>query len=810
MDAIEKIVRFDSYESLLDEIVQDTSNTNPLRSRYPVRFIMLNNFEVFTKLAIDLAHLGVSSLNLESLLKPDEPDGWITIDDLKKAIKSCANSTLVTPFSELVRFYKEIEFRGFFNEIMLIEDIDHPHKRIYIPLIGLHNRFTSFLNGFARIEESAPVWSFSSEDQKTEVYLSEYKTDLSYSAGKGNICSLNNMFEWLSFWKNQAPQTQIVCSSGPIRRRSKYSDPDNIFTFKYIDSANEYIESFLGVTVPITYDSADNHFWEFLLKDIIHIGPTIYNFNTYILNRFNVRSLSPSIILVKWSDSLTSDYNRWLLKGYFMASNIKEDYPYFRKCIEECDDYKFPFGLIKKIAERIFYFAESTTQLKLAKERRNIIRENSQEFIESTSDITITYIRGRLSEIDSIDTSLAIALCTGVFAFEKILLSNWYANRKGNGFSYNQLRELYPELAMYFSNSCPSVSSGVNWHIDYLQTYRENKLSDTYSNLIQKTINTKNHNSDSFYNWYHSFEETHNRLVEYSNSPNNFIDEIYWIDALGAEFLPFILSLFENGLNGFHIKYSEITRCTIPSATSLNKFENIAKFGELDDIAHEKNGYKRYCTLINELSAIQSIFQNITIKHYGKEVIIAIVSDHGLSALSRLCESKKYDAKVEHDGRYIKVLGDENAHHDSDYVVHINENNGEKYKVALSHSSLGRKPIHEVHGGCCPEEVLVPFIVLSNKKNNLVQYDYEVLTKEVDVSNLMISVNVMPTPQLVVMIIKGKEYPMTRNGSVWSVYANDLSEGEHIVTFSISGGTPYSTSIKVNGTGFSENDFLNF
>jgi len=810
MDATEKIEKFDSYESLLDEIKQDIEDVNPLRSRYPVRFIMLNNFNVFTKLAIDLAHLGVSSLNLESLLNSDELDGWITTDELKKAIKSCCVSTLVTPFSELVRFYKEIEFRGFFNEIMLTEDIDHPHKRIYIPLIGLQNRFSTFLNGFARIEESAPVWSYSLEDQKTEVYLSEYKNNVDYSIGKGNICCLNSMAEWLSFWKNQAPQTQIVCSSGPIRRRYKYSDPDNIFTFKHIDSAYEYIESFLGVSISIAYDNKDNLYWEQLLKDITQIGPKVFNFSTFVLNKFNVLSLSPSLILSSWSDPLISDYLRWLLKGHFMASTQKEDFPYFRICLEECDDYKFPFGLITKIAERIFYFTESTTQLNYSKERRNIIRKNSQEFIELTSDSTVAYIRDRLSEIDAIDVSLAIALCTGVFTFEKILLSNWYANRSENGFVYNQLKELYPELAMYLSNSCPTITSICTWHIDYLQTYREAKLADVYSDSIRDIIDKKNHDSDSFYSWYHSFEESHNRLAEFINSPNQSAEFVYWIDALGAEFLPFIISLFENGLNGFNILYSEITRCTIPSATFQNRFDNVCKFGELDDIAHEKSGYKKFLTLINELSAIQNIFQNITIQHYGKEVTIAIVSDHGLSALSRLCESKKYEAKVEHDGRYIKILNDESVHHDSDYVVHINENNGEKYKVALSHSSLGRKPIHEVHGGCCPEEVLVPFIIISNKKQNLVHYDYNVLTKEVNISNVLISVNIMPTPLKVVMTIGGKDYQMNRNGSIWNGNANDLTEGEHNVTFSIPGGISYSTSIKVNGTGFGENDFLNF
>ena len=144
MDATEKIHRYETYDALLDEIRQDMVDNNPLRCRYPVRFVMFNNFEVFKRFARDLSSLGVNPLNLEDLLPKDQPDGWITTDDLSRAIKACSTNTLVTPFSELVRFYKDDDFRGFFNEIMLIEDIDHPSKRIYIPLIGLQNRFSSF------------------------------------------------------------------------------------------------------------------------------------------------------------------------------------------------------------------------------------------------------------------------------------------------------------------------------------------------------------------------------------------------------------------------------------------------------------------------------------------------------------------------------------------------------------------------------------------------------------------------------------------------------------------------------------------
>ena len=192
------------------------------------------------------------------------------------------------------------------------------------------------------------------------------------------------------------------------------------------------------------------------------------------------------------------------------------------------------------------------------------------------------------------------------------------------------------------------------------------------------------------------------------------------------------------------------------------------------------------------------------------EYTIAIVSDHGLSCLSRKAESKKYDAKVEHDGRYIIVPSDGKLYHDADYVVHVNEHDGERYKVALTHSSLGRKPIHEVHGGCTPEEVLVPYIIITNKKQNLTSYKYELISKELELSEPVVTINIMPQPSKVKLSIDDQEYNMTRSGSKWSVCIEGLEEGEYKVEFSIPGGTPYSETIKVIGTGFGGNDFLKF
>ena len=197
MDSAEKVIVFNSFEDLKQEIIRDRDTRDMLAQRYAVRFIMLNNFNEFKKLAKFMADIDVEPMDLENLICEGEDDEWITKDTLKDAIKSCNESTFVTPFSELVRFYNDDDFRGFFNEIMLLEDIHNPQKRIYVPLIGLQNRFTDFLNHFARIKESAPIWRYDAEAQSVEVFFAKYKD---FTLPNGAVqCQLDSLREWLKF-----------------------------------------------------------------------------------------------------------------------------------------------------------------------------------------------------------------------------------------------------------------------------------------------------------------------------------------------------------------------------------------------------------------------------------------------------------------------------------------------------------------------------------------------------------------------------------------------------------------------------------
>ena len=319
---------------------------------------------------------------------------------------------------------------------------------------------------------------------------------------------------------------------------------------------------------------------------------------------------------------------------------------------------------------------------------------------------------------------------------------------------------------------------------------------------IATFIKEKNASSKTFYQWYYSFEESHDVLAEVSHNSVLCPDKVYWIDGLGAEFLPYLLYLIEEKDSSLKVVRSQITRATIPSSTCLNRFdgENVIKYGALDELGHDAHGYKYLYTLNEELMVLKGIINEIIDTCQKQKCTIAIVSDHGLSCLSRKVSSKKYDGKFEHEGRYIKTSSE--AETDHDYLVHKNEKDGQFYKVALTHSSLAKVPTHEVHGGCTPEEVLVPFILLSNKNvaSNIV-YQVKLIESEIMLSNPVVRLSIIPEPIGVSLTCNGHIYEMKREGTNWLVKLESITEGIHILDVKPKEAASIQLEVKVIGVG---------
>lgn len=561
----------------------------------------------------------------------------------------------------------------------------------------------------------------------------------------------------------------------------------------------------MDLSFPFAYEEKDKLYWEEILRSLENHKGASFSYVSYVHDVFNKKILNVSEILEEWVKEDATSFHRWLLFHYVLHTKMGENDSYLKLCMEAVTDMNDARQLPNYIATLILYEMSANKKVEYTQERRMLIKENADFFRTFITDQEQQWLLERTKEIiqKSNNFSNALELCTGVFDYEHILLMGCYAHNQQNKPVKDAVKTIYPEFAAYLKDTKPSsFAVDTQWGVEYFHEYKKAKLQDAYIPEIAAFIAKKNATSKTFYQWYYSFEESHDVLADVSHNSVLCPDKVYWIDGLGAEFLPYLLSLIEEKHSNMKVVRSQITRTTIPSSTSLNRFdgEKVIKYGALDELGHDAHGYKYLYTLNEELAVLKNIINEIIDTCQKQKTTIAIVSDHGLSCLSRKVSSKKYDGKFEHEGRYIKTSSE--AETDHDYLVHKNEKDEQFYKVALTHSSLAKVPTHEVHGGCTPEEVLVPFILLSNKNvASSIVYQVKLIESEIMLSNPIVRLSVIPEPTSVSLTCDGQTYGMKREGTNWMVKLENITEGSHSLDVKPKDAASIQLDVKVIGVG---------
>ena len=277
------------------------------------------------------------------------------------------------------------------------------------------------------------------------------------------------------------------------------------------------------------------------------------------------------------------------------------------------------------------------------------------------------------------------------------------------------INKVYPALGEYlgrYTFDCPVLADELT---EYFAEYKNQKVQNTVSPEFMNLV--LNYASNHKYARLQTRDSAVNAVNEKSSA------YLYWIDALGVEYLSYITALAKRKGLSMHV---EIARADLPTITSKNKqfFENWTggrKYKEerLDDIKHsDKGGY--YFTeceypihLASELQVISDAVETAATElalHNCKSFIIA--SDHGASRLAVIKkQEEKYetDTKGEHSGRCCKSF-------EGCTLEHYIEEDG--YIVLSDYGRFkgSRAANVEVHGGATLEEVVVPIITLTLKK----------------------------------------------------------------------------------------------
>ncbi|MDR1793064.1 MAG: BREX-4 system phosphatase PglZ, partial [Bacteroidales bacterium] len=588
MAAEDKIKIFDSVDSLITEINNDSATSKIISNRYPVRFIMFDNFNEFQNLLMKLVELNIRIFGLDSLLPETNKDVWISNDELSDAIKNLQVSSIIVPFSEIVRFYDNDNFNAIFYGLSKMENNNkNTCRRLYVPLIGLHHRFCNFLESVTKTTEIAPVWAVKTEHKySVDVFLTQKNIQHSVNEYRG----IETMYDWLQFWKTNPTPEKVVCSSLSIIDYADNSQPDNIFTPIKISSAYDFIEKYHNLFLNIPYIETEEKYWQQLLY---HISNNNFSFKSFVETQIDVGIISIKKLLNKWTATDTTEFDRWLLKYYYLQFIVENEY---LNCIMlDSVDYS-ALRLFREIALSIFVYTSVQSQIE---ERNTLLKLFDRQYKLPEADLL--QMKEQILEISKTDTTKAISLCSGRFDFEKELFIGWY---KVGKLKITDLEKLYPDFAAYLSNRHCGLDPQYPeyWANNYIQAYKQAKVNDTYTDEIKNIIAEKNTNEANFYDWYHKFESSKELLAKAA------VDKLYWIDGLGIEYLSLISEII--GKSNFQIEKLKIAKTGIPSSTEHNSFENVTKLDDLDKFIHSEQ-YKYPSSICREIEIVKEIFNKI-------------------------------------------------------------------------------------------------------------------------------------------------------------------------------------------------------
>lgn len=364
---------------------------------------------------------------------------------------------------------------------------------------------------------------------------------------------------------------------------------------------------------------------------------------------------------------------------------------------------------------------------------------------------------------------------------EKRQIVNWISNNSWN----DMISDLYPQLGLYMRKyifNCGSISDQLT---EYFEKYKlqkiQNKISDEFLELVDKYgkifLYTKLPTRDSAINKIENKQSTY----------------LYWIDALGVEYLSFIVGMANK--RGLSVNV-DITRADLPTITSINKgfyekWPGNLKYKEedLDNTKHkEKGGFfytqeKTPVHLIRELEiiekAIDAAVSSLAL-HKCKQFVIA--SDHGASRLAVIKEKEnphQTDTRGEHSGRCCKAYNEE----DREYII---EENGYFVRTDYERYAGSRAANVEVHGGATLEEVVVPVITLSLKRS--LEVDIRIMNADKltadrhDGTYVEFYISYVEQKENISVVIDGAKYKaICKNETHYAVWLTDIKRQKKCV-----------------------------
>ena len=708
---------FGSLEDLYHEIEVDkywTGAESSLRNRYPIRFVLFENFGDFGEFVQVCQDHDVYVQSIEKWMKEGQDDKLIIYSQLaalfESYIKSLpANDFVIAPFSEITRFYDNMRYAEFDSLLKTIRLIQSPeeaqsgHQRIYVPIIGMQSKVSKFKD-----DPNIHIWEYHSGTEYDNYHL--ILTNGTTYGVKGleeryTLCE--DLRHWIALWKNVGAKIkpQIICTSKCIFANSDNAQPDNAFKYTVCNNAFEFLTEGLGINLgKLSLREEDMPYWEELASCI---DVTDFDFDVFVNQRFNTLNLNDENAFVQTWFEYKDTFSRWLLKTYFVWKSGERSY--LIRVLENVTSLSTS-DLFSQIATHIF--DEPLDEASIG-QRLSLLKEAKRQHVQIKS-LAEQKVKAKLSAMAADPERgplFAMKYMSPLTLSEQCLMVEWVGQGK---VEKNDIKNLFPELYAYLLPSSIKTGKGNGWTNEYFQEYCLSKVGNQETGSLAKKLKELNGSQVSFETWRDGFKTVktlmHNRQD---------IDIYYWIDGLGVDWIPFMTQVIDKHkadgvfLNEIYVAASELPTVTSVNKTKLDELANgkLEKIGDVDKFAHTQKTYPAY--LVEEFRIVEDAISKVLSLYNGKK--IAFVSDHGISYMAQFGAGLNLaGVETDHAGRCGHWLKG-SAQTDNNYIV---LDDGQTL-CSLNNNSLSAKtPMGQgAHGGATPEEVLVPIIIVSNQKN---------------------------------------------------------------------------------------------
>jgi len=710
---------FTNLEELLSTVNADRNidgDGASTANRFPVRFVLFDNFRDCCMFVEDISHLpNINIQRLEDWMDEEYPDIFIPHDKLARKILQLIRATpseyrIIMPFSEMARFYDNKEMLEFDALISTVKGFDtekegYKHKqRIYIPIVGQEGKMQHF-----RDDSQSFIWYYHNADRQLDYRL--IMTNGTTYGVQGLETKYNiarTLTEWLGYWKFPDLKPNIISVSKSIFSHKEYAKPDNAFEFCKCDNSYQFLVYGLKLDIDcIPYNEDEDVYWNMLATKVnIHN----FRFEQFFNEQFGIYNLADHKIFFETWFKHKEPFMRWLLAKYYIHKFCNKGY--ICRVLQQLESYS-DTAFAKALALTIFSLDEPESYLE---ERKEGLKQGTMNGMELAPYVQ-TYLISKITEIEAkagIMSALKYISCLSYA--EKKHIVEWYRDGK---VSKGDLLELYPDLYYYLGKTVASAED--TWVLDYMDKYKDAKVKNDYTDDIKYYILTKNQNNVEHFKWANKFSTTRTLL-----SMRSDIQCYLWIDGLGVDWIPFITQIVkEHESEGYYLNEAYVATAKVPTRTDINKADIQAlsgglyeKKGDIDEISHSCRRYPKF--IIDDLETIRKTVHKFLLEHPG--VKIAIVSDHGISYLAQLRSGYNLKGyKSDHYGRVAETstLSKIPIVADDKYNIIKMPDNKTICLCALRHESLMAKIPEGMgcHGGCTPEEQLVPLLIISPEKN---------------------------------------------------------------------------------------------